>query len=187
VERAGPTAGTETADPLEVLARVLVHMPDTGQVTTRYSGWYANRLRGMRGKAAPADGRKQQLFEVAPLACPACQGAMRIVACITQTSVIDQIFAHLRAGLAPALRRPCAAGPRRRAEPTPTRGRSGGAALPPARQIGPRRVRPPACDRSPRGAHGARARAKARRCPRRGAGEVGDRAGRWTESRPTPN
>jgi hypothetical protein len=54
----GPTAGTETADPLEVLARVLVHLPDTGQVTTRYSGWYANRLRGMRGKAAPADGRK---------------------------------------------------------------------------------------------------------------------------------
>jgi hypothetical protein len=35
----GPTAGTETADPLEVLARVLVHLPDKGHVTTRYSGW----------------------------------------------------------------------------------------------------------------------------------------------------
>ena len=54
----------------------------------------------------------QQLFEVAPLACPACQGAMRIVACITQTSVIDQIPTHLCAGLAPALRR----------RPTPARG-----------------------------------------------------------------
>ena len=32
----GPTAGTETADPLECLARVLTHIPDTGQVTTRY-------------------------------------------------------------------------------------------------------------------------------------------------------
>ena len=32
----GPTAGTETADPLEFLARVLVHIPDEGHVTTRY-------------------------------------------------------------------------------------------------------------------------------------------------------
>ncbi len=34
--------------------------------------------------------------EVDPLACPACHGAMRIVAFITQTSVIDQILAHRR-------------------------------------------------------------------------------------------
>ena len=32
----GPTAGTETADPVEFLARGLVHLPDKGQVTTRY-------------------------------------------------------------------------------------------------------------------------------------------------------
>jgi hypothetical protein len=32
----GPTAGPETADPLECLARVLVHIPDQGHVTTRY-------------------------------------------------------------------------------------------------------------------------------------------------------
>ncbi|MEI6813988.1 MAG: transposase, partial [bacterium] len=50
----GPTAGTETADPLEFLARVLVHIPDKGHVTTRYYGWYANRPRGMRQKADPA-------------------------------------------------------------------------------------------------------------------------------------
>ena len=31
----GPTAGTETADPLEFLARVLVHIPDKGHGTTR--------------------------------------------------------------------------------------------------------------------------------------------------------
>ncbi len=54
----GPTAGTETANPLECLARVLMHFPDQGHVTTRYYGWYANRPRGMRGTAAPtaADG-----------------------------------------------------------------------------------------------------------------------------------
>jgi len=115
----GPTAGTETADPLECLARVLVHIPDKGHPTTRYYGWYANRPRGMRGKAAPtaADGPPaivpaprlapseasrrwatllQQIFEVDPLACPTCHGVMRIVACITEASVIDQILTHLR-------------------------------------------------------------------------------------------
>ncbi|MCA2992512.1 transposase, partial [Gemmatimonas sp.] len=114
----GPTAGTETADPLEFLARVLVHIPDKGHVTTRYYGWYANRPRGMRRQGEPAPtalpaivsaprlapteaSRRwatllQQMFEVDPLACPTCHGAMRIVAIITQTSVIDQILTHLR-------------------------------------------------------------------------------------------
>ena len=31
----GPTAGTEPVDPLELLVRVLVHIPDKGHVTTR--------------------------------------------------------------------------------------------------------------------------------------------------------
>ena len=44
-----------------------------------------------------------------PLACPSCHGAMRLVACITQRSAIDQILAHL-----PHPRRDD--GPRRRAE-----------------------------------------------------------------------
>ncbi len=121
----GPTAGTETVDPLEFLARVLVHIPDKGHVTTRYYGWYANRPRGMRCKAepsaaavppaivpaprlAPSEATRrwatllQQIFEVDPLACPACHGAMRIVAFITQPSVIDQILSHLRARAATA-------------------------------------------------------------------------------------
>ena len=125
------THPTETVDPLEFLARVLVHIPDTGHVTTRYDGWYANRPRGTRGKAAPAtaDGPPkmvaaprlapteaarrwaallQLIFEVDPLACPSCHGAMRIVACITQTSVIDQILTHLR----PHASRAAHAGPR---------------------------------------------------------------------------
>ena len=116
---AGPTAGTETVDPLEFLARVLMYIPDKGHVTTRCYGWYANRPRGMRGKAAtaaaavppaivpgprlaPTEAARQwaavlqQISEVDPLACPSCHGAMRIVAVITQASVIDQILAHLR-------------------------------------------------------------------------------------------
>ena len=46
------TAGSETMDALECLARVASHIPDKGQVLQRYYGWYASRPRGMR-RAAP--------------------------------------------------------------------------------------------------------------------------------------
>lgn len=119
----GPTAGTETVDPLVFLARVLVHLPDKGHVTTRYYGWYANRPRGMRRQAEPAPAPPaimpaprlappeasrrwaaplRQIFEVDSLACPACHGTMRIVAFITQASVIDRILTHLRTRAATA-------------------------------------------------------------------------------------
>ena len=52
----GPTAGTETVDALAFLARVVVHIPDKGRVTTRYYGWYANRPRGQRRRQAEAAG-----------------------------------------------------------------------------------------------------------------------------------
>ena len=38
----------------------------------------------------------RQIFEVDPLLCPRCAGAMRLVACITQAAVIGQILTHLR-------------------------------------------------------------------------------------------
>lgn len=49
----GPTEGTEAVDPLEFLARVLIHVLVKRHVTPRYDGWYAKRLRGMRGKRDP--------------------------------------------------------------------------------------------------------------------------------------
>ena len=87
---------------------------------TRYDGGYANRPRGMRRQAepvaaaalppilptprlAPTEATRrwaallQQIVEVDPLACPTCRGPMRILACVTQASVIDQILTHLRA------------------------------------------------------------------------------------------
>jgi hypothetical protein len=116
----GPTAGADTLDPLEFLARVLAHIPDKGQVTTRYYGWYANRTRGMRRRMVEgAEGTEpvdvvrtrplaateaqrrwaellRRIYEVDPLACPACGGVMRIIAFITDGAVIDRILTHLR-------------------------------------------------------------------------------------------
>lgn len=113
----GPTAGTDTVDPLEFLARVTAHVPNKHQVMTRYYGYYANRVCGARhrragGTAPPItvadpvplplrEARRRwaellrQIFEVDPLRCPACGAAMRIVAFITQRAVIDQILDHL--------------------------------------------------------------------------------------------
>ena len=149
----GPTAGTETVDPLEFLARVLVHIPDKGHVTTRYYGWYANRPRGRRRQAepvaaaapppivpAPTEATRrwaallQQIFEVDPLACPTGRGSMRIIACITQASVIDQILTRRRARAA----REAHAGPR---SPPSTRA--------PTSRVASRGSRPPAAPTAP--------------------------------------
>ena len=124
----GPTAGAETVDALEFLARVVSHIPNKGQVLQRYYGWYANRTRGIRRRAgvpepAPAvaaavaedavplalqDARRRwaellrRLFAVDPLRCPRCGDAMRVVAFITQPHVIDRILTHLRRHAPPA-------------------------------------------------------------------------------------
>jgi len=71
----GPTAGTETVDPLEFLARVLVHIPGKGHVTkghvtTRYYGWYANRPRGGRRQAEPAAADTAPMIFPAPRLAP---------------------------------------------------------------------------------------------------------------------
>jgi len=173
-----PTAGTETVDPLDFLARVLVHIPDTGHETTRYDGWYANRPRGMRRQAEPAEAETppaivpalrrapaeatrrwatllQQIVEVDPLACSRCHGVMRLVACITPPSVIDQILAHRGARAAT----PAHAAAR---SPPSTRGPPG-----------------PGATRRPTAAHQAR-------CAPAGPRGVGDRAVCPANTRPIP-
>jgi hypothetical protein len=58
-------------------------------------------------KLAPTEATRRwaallrQIFELDPLVCPRCAGAMRIVASITQAAVIDQILTHLRTRAAP--------------------------------------------------------------------------------------
>jgi len=115
----GPTAGSETTDALEFLARLPSHIPDKGQVLQRYYGFYSSRQTAKRRKAngdavgeplemvapEPEALRKAKrrwanllrcIFEVDPLMCPRCGQEMRIVAFITEPKVIDRILEHLR-------------------------------------------------------------------------------------------
>jgi hypothetical protein len=139
----GPTAGSETVDPLEFLARLVTHIPDKHQVMTRYYGWYSNRTRGERerlgsegGEPPPIAERERltlsesrlrwaellrRIYEVDPLRCPACSGEMRIVAFITERAVIDRILDHLR---------------RKREGAAPTRGPPATARVAPAPRMG---------------------------------------------------
>ena len=138
-------SGTEGVDPLEFLARLVTHIPNKHQVMTRYYGWYANRPRGMRRQAATEaatvpieiaerealplrEARRRwaellrRIYEVDPLTCPACGGAMRILAFITEGAVVDQILAHLRRTRSDARGPPSPHRPARRATrsvPTP--------------------------------------------------------------------
>lgn len=59
-------------------------------------------MRGTREALPLREGRRRwaellrRIYEVDPLMCPACGGAMRILAFITEGAVIDQVLAHLR-------------------------------------------------------------------------------------------
>ena len=117
----GPTAGSETTDALEFLAKLTSHIPNKGQVLQRYYGWYSSRQRGKRREADERNNDYEEaplvtvepepevvreakrrwanllrrIFEVDPLACPRCCEEMRIVAFITEPKTIDRILEHL--------------------------------------------------------------------------------------------
>jgi hypothetical protein len=102
-------------DYLRFIARVVSHIPDKGQVTVRYYGLYANAHRGKLKKAnlvpfalrmieeeprpVPAKGWAEMIrkvYEVDPLLCPRCGGTMKVIAFITDYSVVDRIINHLK-------------------------------------------------------------------------------------------
>ena len=105
----------EWMDYLEFIARLTSHIPDKGQVTVRYYGLHANAHRGKVKKASlgffslrmveeelrpiPAKGWAEMIrkvYEVDPLICPQCGGMMRIIAFLTDFSVVDRIINHLK-------------------------------------------------------------------------------------------
>ena len=50
--RAGGNRNFQVFDPLDFLAEVTQHIPNKGEHTIRYYGWYSNKSRGMRAKLA---------------------------------------------------------------------------------------------------------------------------------------
>lgn len=97
-------------DALEWIAAMCSHVPNKGEQMERYYGYYSNVSRGKRKQAnqdelissiLEPDGsskeyRKnwarliQKIYEVDPLTCPKCSGAMRIISVIEDAEVIKK-------------------------------------------------------------------------------------------------
>src|SRR3990172_6742159 len=120
----GPKRNFQILDPLEFLAEFTQHIPSKGAHLIRYYGWYSNKARGRRRKAAKAAGAAEQpttasavdaapvpvrsrasqtwamlikrVYEIDPLICPRCSGQMKVVAFIEppQGEVIEKILRH---------------------------------------------------------------------------------------------
>ena len=118
---------------LEWLANICSHIPNPGEHTIRYYGFYSNVARGKRKKQAgdsaaltihePLTSKKefrknwarliQKIYEVDPLLCSKCGGEMKIIAFIEEQAVIEKILKHLGLWLLssrPPPRRPASRG-----------------------------------------------------------------------------
>jgi hypothetical protein len=103
-------------DPLEFLARVLIHIPEPKKHLVLFYGVYANRIRasyrtedtalaGQDGEANEPTSRRTlsrrwseliyRVYEIDPLVCPRCRARMKILTFITDPKVIRQILEHL--------------------------------------------------------------------------------------------
>ncbi|HIJ54570.1 MAG TPA: hypothetical protein HPQ03_00450 [Deltaproteobacteria bacterium] len=106
---------TEVLNALEWLAAMGSHVPNRGEQMVRYYGHYSNVALGKRKKEGADDNipcilvaevtdkafRRnwarliQKIYEVDPLICPKCSGAMRVIAFIEDEEVIKKILKHL--------------------------------------------------------------------------------------------
>jgi hypothetical protein len=100
---------------LDWLAQLVSHIPGKGEQMVRYYGYYSNKSRGMRKKAAldeqvpylidtdieSKELRKswsrliQKVYGRDPLICPKCSGKMKVIALIDDLDVIKKILLHL--------------------------------------------------------------------------------------------
>ncbi len=122
---ADPREVVETFDPMDLLARVIMHVPEPRKHLVRYYGAYSNVSRGRRkrfradtegdpvgGVPRPIDDDQEcspdarslrrrwrqlikRVYEIDPLVCPSCGGEMRIIAFIIDHTVVDAILRHL--------------------------------------------------------------------------------------------
>jgi hypothetical protein len=113
-----PTLGRnfETMDPLEWLARMADHIPDSGKHRTLFYSYYANRVRGDRAAEEPGEGKVEEapakkrrssaswarliakVFHVDPLTCAKCGGKLEIIAYLHDQVSISRILDHLGLG-----------------------------------------------------------------------------------------
>lgn len=120
------TGDEATRDPLDFLARIVMHIPEPRRHVIRYYGAYSSVVRSRRarqaasaagGGAAPAlpppehepvslewrAARRRcaqlvrRIYEVDPLVCPRCGGTMRIIAFMTEPRVVGRILRHFTA------------------------------------------------------------------------------------------
>jgi hypothetical protein len=106
---------TKEFDSLDFIASLASHIPNMGEQTVRYFGYYSNVCRGRR-KKQNCDGLDyiisndeyrqgcnkswakliKRIYEVDPLICPKCGRLMRIIAFIKDYKVIKKILDYLR-------------------------------------------------------------------------------------------
>ena len=130
--QAGPKRNYQILSPLDFLAEFTQHIPPKGSHLVRYYGWYSNKSRGMRKKAAAEASAEpssesedsasaaasrcsqswamliKRVYEVDPLCCPKCGGQMKVVSFIepAQAEVIEAILKHCGLWQASAPRAP---------------------------------------------------------------------------------
>jgi len=119
--KAGTSRNFQIFNPLDFIAEITQHIPNKGEDTIRYYGFYSNKARGMRAKSDSANSanvevggaeedtldRKvyrsrwaamiQKVYEIDPLKCPKCGEQMRIIAFIEsrdQPEVVKKILKH---------------------------------------------------------------------------------------------
>jgi hypothetical protein len=117
--RPGAKRNYEVLSPLDFLAEFTQHIPPKGSHLVRYYGWYSNKSRGLRLKAARAAAPQpavaaqegsaparpcnftwakliKRVYEVDPLICPECGTTMKVVSFIEppQQDVIEKILKH---------------------------------------------------------------------------------------------
>ena len=99
--------------PLEWMAALVSHIPDRGDQTVRYYGYYSNVTRGRLKKEdgepefhiieddSPGGLNRswarliQKIYEVDPLICPKCGGEMRIIALLEDYKIVKKILDYL--------------------------------------------------------------------------------------------
>jgi hypothetical protein len=97
-----------------VRGAVLIHIPEPNKHLVHFYGTYANRVRSTYRKDTTASDETQatpsrcavnkrwaeliyRIYEVAPLTCPRCDSSMKLLAFITEPTVIRAILDHLDA------------------------------------------------------------------------------------------